>query len=137
MDDRRQTSYVRNGWNLPGDLFIEDDEGYFYYQARDDDMIITSGYNVDAPEVEGCLLNHAVVAECGVIGKPDAARGMIIKAYIVLKQGYKGDTALVKTLQEYVKETIAPYKYPREIQFVKSLPHTETGKLQRFKLRGL
>ena len=135
MDDARQANYVRDGWNLPGDAFIQDADGYFFYQARTDDMIITSGYNVGAPEVEDALLRHAAVAECAVIGKPDPERGMIVKAFCVLKAGTPADAGLVRQLQDHVKASIAPYKYPREIEFVASLPRTETGKLQRFKLK--
>ncbi|MGJ7531358.1 AMP-binding protein [Variovorax sp. GB1P17] len=137
LDDPRQSDYVKNGWNYPGDSFVQDDDGYFFYQARADDMIITAGYNVGGPEVEDALLKHPAVAECGVIGKPDADRGMIVKAFCVLKPGNEGDAALVKALQDHVKATIAPFKYPREIEFVTVLPRTETGKLQRFKLRQL
>lgn len=137
LDDPRQADYVKNGWNYPGDSFVQDDDGYFFYQARADDMIITAGYNVGGPEVEDALLKHPAVAECGVIGKPDADRGMIVKAFCVLKPGHEGDAALVKALQDHVKATIAPFKYPREIEFVPVLPRTETGKLQRFKLRQL
>ena len=135
MDDARQASYVRDGWNFPGDAFTQDADGYFFYQARTDDMIITAGYNVGAPEVEDALLKHPAVAECGVVGKPDQQRGMIVKAFCVLKPGFALDEAMVKTLQEHVKASIAPYKYPREIEFVANLPRTETGKLQRFKLK--
>ena len=135
MDDARQANYVKNGWNYPGDAFMQDEDGYFFYQARADDMIITSGYNVGGPEVEDALLRHPAVAECGVIGKPDEERGMIVKAFCVLKPGHTGDAAMVKALQDHVKASIAPFKYPREIEFVPSLPRTETGKLQRFKLR--
>ncbi|MFH0132553.1 AMP-binding protein [Variovorax sp. VaC1] len=137
LDDPRQADYVKNGWNYPGDSFVQDDDGYFFYQARADDMIITAGYNVGGPEVEDALLKHPAVAECGVIGKPDAERGMIVKAFCVLKPGNEGNAALVKALQDHVKATIAPFKYPREIEFVAALPRTETGKLQRFKLRQL
>ena len=137
MDDARQTKYVSNGWNHPGDSFTQDEEGYFHYQARDDDMIITAGYNVGGPEVEDCLLAHPAVAECGVIGKPDAVRGMIIKAFVVLRAGHPGNEAMAEALQDYVKKSIAPYKYPREIEFLTALPRTETGKLQRFKLRQM
>jgi 2-aminobenzoate-CoA ligase len=137
LDDARQADYVKNGWNYPGDSFVQDDDGYFFYQARADDMIITAGYNVGGPEVEDALLKHPAVAECGVIGKPDADRGMIVKAFCVLKPGNEADAALVKALQDHVKATIAPFKYPREIEFVTVLPRTETGKLQRFKLRQL
>ena len=135
LADERQTSYVRDGWNYPGDAFTQDADGYFFYQARADDMIITSGYNVGGPEVEDALLKHPAVAECGVIGRPDEERGMVVKAFCVLRPGQTGDAALVKALQDHVKATIAPYKYPREIEFVASLPRTETGKLQRFRLR--
>ena len=135
LDDARQASYVKDGWNYPGDAFVQDEDGYFFYQARDDDMIITAGYNVGGPEVEDALLRHPAVAECGVIGKPDEERGMIVKAFCVLKPGHTGDAAMVKALQEHVKASIAPFKYPREIEFMAALPRTETGKLQRFKLR--
>ena len=135
LADERQANYVREGWNFPGDAFMQDDDGYFFYQARADDMIITAGYNVGGPEVEDALLRHPAVAECGVIGKPDEERGMIVKAFCVLRPGHSGDAAMVKALQEHVKASIAPYKYPREIEFVASLPRTETGKLQRFRLR--
>ena len=136
LDDARQTGYVKDGWNYPGDAFLQDEDGYFFYQARADDMIITAGYNVGAPEVEDALLKHPAVAECGVIGKPDEARGMIVKAFCVLKPGFSGDAAMVKILQDHVKAAIAPFKYPREIEFMASLPRTETGKLQRFKLKS-
>jgi len=135
LADERQTRYVKGGWNYPGDAFVQDQDGYFFYQARDDDMIITAGYNVGGPEVEDALLRHPAVAECAVIGLPDADRGMIVKAFCVLKPGFVGDEAMVKTLQEHVKHSIAPYKYPRQIEFRDTLPRTETGKLQRFKLR--
>jgi 2-aminobenzoate-CoA ligase len=137
LDDTRQTNYVKDGWNFTGDAFIEDDAGYFFYQARTDDMIVTSGYNVGGPEVEDALLRHDAVAECGIIGKPDQERGMIVKAFVVLKPGCARDAAMVKTLQDYVKAILAPYKYPREIEFCDSLPRTETGKLQRYKLRAI
>ncbi|WP_293222444.1 AMP-binding protein, partial [Ottowia sp.] len=135
MDDARQTHYVSKGWNHPGDAFTQDEDGYFHYQARDDDMIITAGYNVGAPEVEDCLLTHPAVAECGVVGKADEVRGMIIKAFVVLRGGHSANEAMAEALQDYVKKHIAPYKYPREVEFVTVLPRTETGKLQRFKLR--
>ncbi len=135
LDDARQTNYVRDGWNYPGDAFVQDADGYFFYQARTDDMIITSGYNVGAPEVEDALLGHPAVAECGVIGQSDQERGMIVKAFCVLRPGVVGDAALVQALQDHVKATIAPYKYPREIEFRDKLPRTETGKLQRFRLK--
>ena len=137
LDDERQQRYVQSGWNYPGDAFLQDDDGYFHYQARDDDMIITAGYNVGGPEVEDALLKHPAVAECGVVGKTDVERGMIIKAYCVLRPPHEGDNDLVKLLQDHVKASLAPYKYPREISFVTQLPRTETGKLQRFKLRQM
>jgi 2-aminobenzoate-CoA ligase len=133
--DERQKNYVKNGWNYPGDAFMQDEEGYFFFQARADDMIISAGYNIGGPEVEDCLLKHPAVAECGVIGAPDEERGMVVKAIIVLKSGFVGDEAMVKTLQDHVKANLAPYKYPRQIEFRTTLPRTETGKLQRFKLR--
>lgn len=136
LDEPRQTQYVKDGWNYPGDAFVEDDDGYFYYQARDDDMIITAGYNVGGPEVEDALMRHPAVAECAVIGVPDEERGMVVKAFCVLRPGQVGDAALVRVLQDHVKASIAPYKYPRQIEFRSSLPRTETGKLQRFKLRN-
>ncbi|MGB6102395.1 MAG: AMP-binding protein [Pusillimonas sp.] len=135
LDDERQRVFVQHGWNLPGDTFAMDEDGYLYYQARNDDMIISAGYNIAGPEVEGTLLLHEAVAECGVVGRPDAERGCIVKAYVVLKPGFAGDAAMVKALQDHVKASIAPYKYPREIEFRDSLPRTETGKLQRFVLR--
>ena len=136
LDDTRQSNYVKNGWNYPGDAFTQDADGYFFYQARDDDMIITAGYNVGGPEVEDALMQHPAVAECGVIGLPDAERGMIVKAFVVLKPGVEGSDACIKLLQDHVKSTLAPFKYPRQIEFIDKLPRTETGKLQRFKLRS-
>ncbi|MBE0613414.1 MAG: AMP-binding protein [Burkholderiales bacterium] len=140
LADSRQKNYVigtgnLRGWNLTGDAYKMDADGYFYYQARTDDMIISAGYNIAGPEVEAALLQHPAVAECGVVGVPDAERGQIVKACVVLKSGYTGNELMAKELQEFVKKTIAAYKYPRAIQFVASLPRTETGKLQRFKLR--
>ncbi|MEJ7928796.1 AMP-binding protein [Ramlibacter sp. AN1015] len=135
LADARQANYVRKGWNHPGDAFVQDADGYFIYQARADDMIISAGYNIAGPEVEDVLLRHPAVAECAVIGKPDDERGMVVKAFCVLRPGHTADAAMVRTLQDHVKASIAPYKYPREIEFVASLPRTETGKLQRFKLR--
>jgi 2-aminobenzoate-CoA ligase len=135
LDDARQSHYVKDAWNYPGDAFLQDDDGYFFYQARADDMIVSAGYNIGGPEVEDCLLKHSAVAECGVVGQTDVERGMIVKAFCVLRPGYAGDDAMVKALQEHVKTHLAPYKYPREIVFLNALPRTETGKLQRFKLR--
>ena len=135
LDEPRQTQYVQGGWNFPGDAFRRDADGYYFYQARTDDMIITAGYNVAGPEVESSLLAHPAVAECGVVGRPDEDRGQVIVAYVVLKPGHTGDAALVKALQDHAKATMAPYKYPREVVFIDRLPRTETGKLQRFALR--
>ena len=137
LDDDRQRSYVRDGWNLTGDTFTHDDAGYFRYQARADDMIVTSGYNVAGPEVESALLLHPAVAECGVVGAPDDERGHCVTAYVVLKPEHVGSVDLRAELQAFVKQTIAPYKYPRNVEFVDSLPRTETGKLQRFRLREM
>jgi 2-aminobenzoate-CoA ligase len=137
LADSRQTKYVQNGWNFPGDTYLQDEDGYFHYQARSDDMIISAGYNIAGPEVEEVLLTHPAVAECGVVGAPCPERGQIVKAYIVLRPGFEGDAALTKTLQDYVKVTVAPYKYPRAIEYVTSLPRTQTGKLQRFELRKI
>ncbi|MFY9317708.1 MAG: AMP-binding protein [Burkholderiales bacterium] len=136
LADERQTSYVQNGWNLTGDAYVMDMDGYFIYQARTDDMIISGGYNIAGPEVEGALLSHPAVAECAVVGKPDAGRGMIVQAFVVLKKEFSAGEEIKKALQEHVKRNIAPYKYPRGIEFVDTLPRTETGKLQRFKLRS-
>lgn len=135
LDDARQMQYVKAGWNYPGDAFMQDADGYFFYQARADDMIITAGYNVGGPEVEDALLKHPAVAECGVIGKPDDERGMIVKAFVVLRAGHVAGPEMTRALQDFVKAAIAPYKYPREIEYLSALPRTETGKLQRFKLR--
>ncbi len=150
LADPRQREYVQNGWNLTGDAYLLDADGYFWYQARTDDMIISSGYNIAGPEVEGALLEHPRVLECAVVGIQDEARGTIVKAFIVLRpnadatnpdvtlslsKGAADQDALVAELQDFVKARIAPYKYPRAIEFVDELPRTETGKLQRFKLR--
>ena len=137
LADDRQRNYVRDGWNVTGDTFVQDDDGYFRYQARSDDMIVTSGYNVAGPEVEGALLLHPAVAECGVVGVADEERGQRVAAYVVLKEGYARSADLCAALQTFVKQTIAPYKYPRTIKIVDALPRTETGKLQRFRLREL
>jgi 2-aminobenzoate-CoA ligase len=135
LADERQHQYVQNGWNVTGDTYVMDADGYFWYQARSDDMIISSGYNIAGPEVEAVLLEHPAVAECGVVGAPDEERGQIVKAYIVLRPGEAGDATMTRTLQDSVKATIAPYKYPRAIEYVSELPRTQTGKLQRFELR--
>ena len=137
LADPRQASYVKDGWNYTGDAYLVDDDGYFVYQARTDDMIISAGYNIAGPEVEGALLMHPAVAECGVVGADDAERGQIVKAFVVLKPGHAGDAAMTAALQDFVKRAIAPYKYPRAIRYLAALPRTETGKLQRFRLRTL
>ncbi|WP_295856009.1 AMP-binding protein [uncultured Xylophilus sp.] len=134
LDDARQAQYVQDGWNLTGDAYRMDEDGYFHYQSRTDDMIISAGYNIAAPEVEEALLQHPAVAECGVIGVPDEERGQIVKAFVVLRPGHAGEDATARLLQDFVKQTVAPYKYPRAIAFVAGLPRTETGKLQRFRL---
>jgi 2-aminobenzoate-CoA ligase len=135
LADERQRTYVRDGWNLTGDTYIRDSDGYFWYQARSDDMIISGGYNIAGPEIEEILLGHPEVAECGVVGVPDDARGQIVKAFVIMRDGAATGEAKVRELQDLVKQRIAPYKYPRQIEFVDSLPRTNTGKLQRFKLR--
>ena len=135
LDDARQTTYVQNGWNLTGDAYLMDEDGYYWYQSRTDDMIISAGYNIAGPEVEDVLLTHPGVFECGVIGAADEARGQIVKAYVVLRPGYCAGDAMATELQALVKASIAPYKYPRVVQFVAQLPRTENGKIQRFKLR--
>ncbi len=132
---QRQREYVQHGWNLTGDSYVRDDDGYFWYQARTDDIIISSGYNIAGPEVENVLLEHPSVLECAVVGAPDEERGQLVKAFIVLRPGHEGGAALVKELQDFVKARIAPYKYPRAIDLVSALPRTTTGKLQRFRLR--
>ncbi|GEM82654.1 AMP-binding protein [Meiothermus hypogaeus] len=135
LSDDRQRKYVQHGWNVTGDAYLLDEEGYFVYQARTDDMIVSSGYNIAGPEVEDALLLHPDVAECAVVGVPDPERGQIVKAYVVLRPGVVGSAELVRALQDFVKQKIAPYKYPRAIEFRESLPRTQTGKLQRFVLR--
>ncbi len=137
LGDTRQTSYVKQGWNYPGDAFYCDADGYYYYQSRADDMIISAGYNIAGPEVESCLLLHSDVAECAVVGAPDEERGMIVKAFVVLKPEVTESDSLTKALQDWVKQRLAPYKYPRAIVYTAQLPKTETGKLQRYKLRQL
>jgi 2-aminobenzoate-CoA ligase len=137
LADARQAKYVERGWNLTGDTYRRDADGYFWYEARSDDMIVSAGYNIAGPEVESALLTHPAVAECGVVGAPDLERGMIVAAYVVLRPGIAPSPGLVRELQEHVKREIAPYKYPRAIEFVERLPRTETGKLKRFELRAL
>ncbi|PCH72634.1 MAG: 2-aminobenzoate-CoA ligase [Rhodobacteraceae bacterium] len=134
-DEERQQGYVLDGWNLTGDSFSMDADGYLYFAARSDDMIISAGYNIAGPEVEAALLAHEDVAECGVIGAPDEARGAIVEAHVVLKDGVEASPAQAKLLQDFVKARIAPYKYPRRVLFIDELPKTQTGKIQRFRLR--
>ena len=135
LSDERQIGYVHKGWNITGDAFTMDADGYLYFAARNDDMIISSGYNIAGPEVEAALLSHPEVAECAVIGAPDDERGMIVQAHVVLIKT-NPSAKLIKSLQDHVKATIAPYKYPRSIKFCDALPKTQTGKIQRFMLRS-
>lgn len=135
LADDRQTGYVQDGWNITGDSFMMNADGYLHFAARNDDMIVSAGYNIAGPEVEAALLSHADVAECAVVGAPDVERGQIVQAHVVLRDGVSGDAATVKALQDHVKSEIAPYKYPRDIRFIDALPKTETGKIQRFRLR--
>jgi 2-aminobenzoate-CoA ligase len=135
LADKRQKDYVRDGWNLTGDTFVQDEDGRFHFIARADDMIVSGGYNIAGPEVESALLSHAEVVECAVVAQPDTERGQIVAAYVVLRAGVTGDSACVKRLQDHVKAMIAPYKYPRAVTFIEALPKTQTGKVQRFKLR--
>lgn len=137
LADDRQKKYVLKGWNLTGDSFRQDEEGYFHFAARSDDMIISAGYNIAGPEVEAALLKHPAVAECAVIAEPDTERGQIVSAFVVCAEGQEPGDLLCKTLQEHVKASIAPYKYPRRIRFVPALPKTATGKIQRFRLKDL
>ncbi len=136
MDDARQGNYVKGGWNLTGDSFWQDAEGRFHFAARSDDMIVSSGYNIAGPEVEAALLSHPAVLECAVVGAADAERGHIVEAHVVLSPGHAGDALMVKLLQDHVKAVIAPFKYPRRVVFVTGLPKTQTGKIQRFRLKG-
>lgn len=136
MADERQRDYVRDGWNLTGDAFFQDEDGFFHFAARTDDMIVSSGYNIAGPEVEAALLAHDDVAECAVVGAADVERGQIVEAHVVLVPGVARDTETVKRLQDHVKAVIAPYKYPRSIKFIDALPKTQTGKVQRFRLRA-
>ena len=136
LADSRQTEYVANGWNVTGDAYQTDADGYYYYQSRTDDMIISAGYNIAGPEVESALLMHPDVADCAAVGWPDERRGQIVKAFVVARKGRAADEALARELQDFVKQRIAPYKYPRAIEFASKLPRTETGKLQRYLLRA-
>jgi 2-aminobenzoate-CoA ligase len=131
----RQREYVRGGWNITGDVYMQDEDGFFWYQCRNDDLIICGGYNIAGPEVENVLLEHEGIAECAVVAAPDEERGHIVKAVVVLRSGYVGDASFTKELQEFVKARIAPYKYPRVVEFAAELPRTATGKLQRYRLR--
>jgi 2-aminobenzoate-CoA ligase len=136
LADTRQSDYVRDGWNLTGDSFWQDEEGYFHFAARNDDMIVSAGYNIAGPEVEAALLAHPDVVECAVVGVPDEDRGQIVEAHVVIVDGVARDAAMVLRLQQHVKDTIAPYKYPRSVVFTDALPKTQTGKIQRFRLRA-
>ncbi len=136
LADKRQGAYVRDGWNLTGDAFWQDEEGYFHFAARTDDMILSAGYNIAGPEVEAALLSHPAVLECAVVGLPDEERGQIVQAHVVLAAGQTGDALMVKLLQDHVKKVIAPFKYPRSVVFTAALPKTQTGKIQRFQLRS-
>jgi 2-aminobenzoate-CoA ligase len=134
-NEERQRAYVRDGWNYPGDSYRRDAEGYYWYQARTDDLIVSAGYKIPGPEVEHALLEHYAIAECAVVGLPDEERGQRVSAFVVLRSGHQPGDAMRRELQDFVKAQIAPYKYPRTIEFVESLPRTQTGKLQRFRLR--
>jgi 2-aminobenzoate-CoA ligase len=136
LADDRQKKYVRDGWNLTGDSFFQDEAGYLHFAARSDDMIISAGYNIAGPEVEAALLSHAEVKECAVVGVADVERGQIVEAYVVLVEHVTPDAETRKRLQDHVKAVIAPYKYPRSVKFVDALPKTATGKIQRFLLRS-
>lgn len=135
LHDERQASYVQGGWNLTGDACSMDADGYVYFHARTDDLIISSGYNIGAPEVESAVMRHESVSECAVVGVPDVDRGQCVKAFVVLRPGFTASAELVREIQNYVKDSIAPYKYPRSVEFCEALPKTETGKLQRFRLK--
>lgn len=134
-DHDRQRDYVKNGWNLTGDTFVQDEEGRFHFAARNDGIILSAGYNIAGPEVEAALLSHPAVAECAVVGVPDAERGEIVCAHVVLREGFAGDALMTRDLQDHVKRIIAPYKYPRRVVFTPALPKTESGKIQRFRLK--
>lgn len=136
LADERQQTYVRNGWNMTGDTFLRTPDGYFVYQARSDDMIVSSGYNIAGPEVEEVLLAHRDVAECAVVGIPDDERGTVVAAFVVLRAGVTADADKARELQEFAKNTAAPYKYPRRVEFVAELPRNPSGKLQRYLLRS-
>jgi 2-aminobenzoate-CoA ligase len=135
-DPDRQKAYVVNGWNLTGDAFHADEDGFFWYHSRTDDMIVSSGYNISGQEIEEVLLEHPSIKECAVVGVPDAARGQIVKAFIVLRDATRGGDDLSRAIQDFVKKSIAPYKYPRAVEFVSELPKTQTGKINRAILRA-
>jgi 2-aminobenzoate-CoA ligase len=135
LSDPRQQTYVQDGWNITGDTYVKDGDDYYWFQARSDDMIISAGYNIAGPEVEEALLGHPDVAEVAVVGAPDPDRGMIVEAFVVLRDGVPGDAAKIIELQDFAKKSIAPYKYPRVIEFVEGLPKTISGKTQRYRLR--
>ena len=135
LDDERQQSYVEGGWNLTGDVFVRDEDGYFHYQARIDSLIISSGYNIAGPEVEAAVGTHPDVVECAVVGRPDPERGSVVCAFVVLRDGVAGDEAKAAEIQSHVKQILAPYKYPREVRFRDALPRNTNGKLQHFVLR--
>ena len=137
LDDDRQRGSVVNGWNVTGDTFLRDEDGYFWYRARNDSLIVSSGYNIAGPEVEAAVDTHPDVVEAAVVGAPDAERGAIVCAFVVLREGVVGDAVKAKDIQDHVKQQIAPYKYPREVRFVEALPRYPSGKLQHFKLRRL
>ncbi len=136
LDDvERQSAYVQGGWNFTGDAYLRDADGFFFFQSRTDDLIVSAGYNISGPEVEAILLDHPKVRECAVVGAPDPERGQVVKAYVVLQDKADAGEATARALQDFVKQTIAPYKYPRAVEFVDQLPRTQTGKVQRFVLR--
>ena len=135
LADERQRDYVKRGWNLTGGAYVLDEDGFFWFQARADDMIIASGYNISGPEVEEALLAHTAVKDCAVVASPDPERGNVVKAFVVLAEGHRGTEEMVSELQEFAKKEIAPYKYPRVVEFIETLPRTETGKIQRYRLR--
>ena len=137
LSDERQATYVTRGWNTTGDTFLRDADGYYWFQARSDSMILSSGYNIGGPEVEAAVGQHPDVAECAVVGEPDEARGSVVCAFVVLREGVVGDGAKVREIQDFVKGRIAPYKYPRDVRFVDTLPRNPSGKVQHFRLREL
>jgi 2-aminobenzoate-CoA ligase len=137
LSDERQKAYVQHGWNLTGDTYVRDADGYYWYQARSDDMIISAGFNIAGPEVEMALMRHPDVVECGVVGRPDPVRTMSVHAFVVLRPGVIGDAEKAAEMERHVRETIAPYKAPRTVEFLEALPRTSTGKVQRYRLREM